>query len=134
MAFHVPEPSRVRSGPMASDPSCGNNGAFTLPSPEPGWLLLLICSDGTENPDKREWQWEHCSIQAARNNGSGQSRLPTWTEMHFVKETCWDDEDVVMQLHPRKSEYVNNHPHVLHLWRPKLVEIPTPPSILVGVR
>jgi len=54
--------------------------------------------------------------------------------MAYVKDLCWDDEDVVMQLHPRKSEYVNNHPHVLHLWRPRHEMIPTPPSILVGVR
>jgi hypothetical protein len=53
--------------------------------------------------------------------------------MAYVKDLCWDAEDVVMQLHPRKSEYVNNHPHVLHLWRPVDVEIPTPPSIFVGV-
>ena len=54
--------------------------------------------------------------------------------MSYVKRLCWDAEDVVVQFHPRESEYVNCHPHVLHLWRPKHVEIPTPPSILVGPR
>jgi hypothetical protein len=52
--------------------------------------------------------------------------------MNYVKRICWDGEDVVMQLHPRESEYVNCHPHVLHLWRHRTREIPTPPSILVG--
>jgi hypothetical protein len=60
-------------------------------------------------------------------------RTPTWREMSYVKDLCWDGEDVVMQLHPKRSEYVNNHPHVLHLWRPVDAEIPTPPSIFVGV-
>lgn len=49
-----------------------------------------------------------------------------------VKDVCWDDEDVVMQLHPRRSQYVNMHPHTLHLWRPLEASIPEPPSILVG--
>ena len=51
--------------------------------------------------------------------------------MCHVKDLCWDAEDVVMQLHPRQSEYVNNHPHVLHLWRPKVQVIPTPPKAAV---
>ncbi|HEX3577551.1 MAG TPA: hypothetical protein VHY33_03220, partial [Thermoanaerobaculia bacterium] len=63
---------------------------------------------------------------------SNQMRTPTWREMVSVKNECWDDEDVVMQLHPKKSEYVNCHPYVLHLWRPRHAVIPTPPSILVG--
>jgi hypothetical protein len=54
--------------------------------------------------------------------------------MCYVKRLCWDAEDVVMQLHPRESEYVNQHPHTLHLWRPIDAVIPEPPSIFVGVR
>jgi len=53
--------------------------------------------------------------------------------MSWVKMLCWDPEDVVMQLHPRQSEYVNNHPNVLHLWRPVNEAIPTPPAIYVGI-
>jgi len=53
--------------------------------------------------------------------------------MAFVKDLCWDDDDVVMQLHPRKADYVNDHPHTLHLWRPIDREIPTPPTIFIGV-
>lgn len=122
--FHVPETSRDRTHPILGTTSAdGNNGAFYLPSPEPGWTLTLICSDGEG--------WEHASVHARRGT---KMRTPTWREMTFVKTTCWDDEDVVVQFHPRKSEYVNNHPHVLHLWRPLDATIPTPPSELVGVR
>lgn len=132
--FHVPERARNTDHPtLRSSRSDGNNGMFQLESPEPGWWLGLICSDGSEAPTEPTWQWEHVSVQAYRGPRGRQIRTPTWREMAFVKDQCWDAEDVVMQLHPRRSEYVNNHPHVLHLWRPKLVDIPTPPPILVGV-
>jgi len=129
--FHVPELRRITDHPQLGTTSAdGNNGAFEIESPEPGWRLMLICSDGSGEPSLPPW--EHVSIHARRS--SGQMRTPSWKEMVYVEDLCWDDEDVVMQLHPRKSEYVNNHPHVLHLWRPVGVEIPTPPSIFVGIK
>lgn len=55
--------------------------------------------------------------------------------MHSVKELFWDDEDVVIQFHPKKSEYVNNHAGCLHLWQCiDGRDQPTPPSILVGIK
>lgn len=71
--------------------------------------------------------WEHVSI-------SLKNRCPNWREMCFVKDFFWDPHEVVMQLHPAKSEYVNMHPNCLHLWRPIGIDIPTPPSILVGFK
>ncbi|MBQ6053009.1 MAG: hypothetical protein IJL30_06990 [Clostridia bacterium] len=44
------------------------------------------------------------------------------------------DDEVVVQYHPAKSEYVNNLPNCLHLWRPRQIAMPTPPSIMVGIR
>lgn len=35
------------------------------------------------------------------------------------------------QFHPPESEYVNNHPSCLHLWRKIGSEFETPPKILV---
>jgi len=43
-------------------------------------------------------------------------------------------DDVVMQLHPARSDYVNNHNFCLHLWRPQGQTIPTPPVKLLGTR
>lgn len=129
MSFHPPEDARIRRGRLGSDDTYGHNGAFGLPSPEPGWTLFFICSDGSENPDVDAWQWEHVSVHAVRG---ARDRTPTWKEMAFVKSVCWDDEDVVVQFHPRRSEYVNLHPCTLHLWRPRLATIPTPPPELVG--
>lgn len=134
--FHVPERHRVPTKLVAS----GNNGAFLVESSEPGWRLYLVCSDSSE-PIAKDLglpRWEHVSVQAIRVVGPGQagvkSRIPTWKEMCHVKDLCWDAEDVVMQLHPRRSEYVNNHPNVLHLWRPLDAVIPEPPSIYVGIK
>jgi len=136
MPFHVPEASRVRNiGPptLWSDDTYGNNGCFLLPSPEPGWCLFTIASDGLD--DSELGGWEHVSVQATRASApTAVGRVPTWKEMAFLKDVFWDAEDVVMQLHPRRSQYVNNHPNVLHLWRPLRDAIPEPPAILVGVR
>lgn len=135
--FHVPELSRITTGVMSSNVTYGNNGAFLLKSCVDGWLLLCLVSDGTRAaadgvnadllPDAADW--EHVSVSASNRK---RSRVPCWDEMCQVKKLFWDDEDVVMQLHPRASEYVNQHPNVLHLWRSKTRPIPEPPAILVG--
>jgi hypothetical protein len=88
--------------------------------------LWIIASDGDE-PDAHGW--EHVSVHAF--NGS-RSRTPSWKEMCAVKDTFWEAEDVVMQLHPRRSQYINQHPHTLHLWRSQTHPIPEPPMNLVG--
>lgn len=123
--FHVPEAARFidPDHSMGSTVRDGNNGAFEIPSPEPGWSLSFIASDGGG--------WEHVSVRAVNDR---RSRIPTWREMTVVKECCWDDDDTVMQLHPPRRDYINCHPHVLHLWRPIGREIPMPPSEFVGPR
>jgi len=131
MSFHVPEASRVTDGPMGTRPDEGQYGAFYVPSPEPGWILAIIATDGADDATPEAVGWEHVSVNVIKGK---QSRCPSWKEMSFVKDLFWDAEDVVVQFHPRRSEYVNMHLNVLHLWRPTHVVIPTPPSILVGIR
>jgi len=122
--FHVPEKYRLVTGRMASNVNFGNNGAFVIPSPvSERRSMVIIASDGMG--------WEHVSVHGERGK---EEYTPYWDEMCFVKDLFWDEEDVVMQLHPRKSQYVNNHPNTLHLWRPIDKEIPTPLSILVGLK
>jgi hypothetical protein len=110
------EDGRVGSGPYGSDASYGFTGAFFVQGPC-GAELKIIASEGRG--------WEHVSV-------SLKNRCPNWPEMSFVKGLFWDDEEAVMQLHPPKSDYVNCHPYCLHLWKPLGVEIPLPPSIMVG--
>ena len=127
MTFHVPNVYRVRVGKLASTSSYGNNGAFIIPSSLKDRTLCVIVSDGAG--------WEHVSGHAEKKmRGRIESVMPFWDEMCFLKDVFWDLEDVVMQLHPRESEYVNFYKTSLHLWRPIGKEIPTPPSILVGPR
>lgn len=122
--FHVPTTGRNTTHPwLATDARDGNNGAFDVDSPEPGWRLMLLCSDGGG--------WEHVSIHAYRESTGGQ-RTPNWREMAYIKRLCWDANDVAMQIYPKESDYVNCHPHTLHWWRPIGVEIPTPPPEFVG--
>ena len=92
-----------------------SNGAFVL-SVSPRRAILCLASS-----DKG---WEHVSA-------SLQTRCPTWDEMKRIKEMFFLPEEVVMQLHPAKSSYVNNNPNVLHLWRPTLMAIPLPPVSFV---
>jgi hypothetical protein len=128
--FHVPEAGRVTEHLlMGSDSSYGNNGAFQIPSPEPGWTLFLICSDGKDADALGDLaHWEHVSVSARRTS---QIRIPTWKEMCHVKRLCWDAEDVVVQFHPAESQYVNVHPSVLHLWKWTQGTFPLPPLVAV---
>lgn len=130
MSFHVPNEFRIRKGAFGSDETFGNNGAFFVPNRaartrglstrEHGSVpLKVIASDGEG--------WEHVSVSLP-------TRCPTWAEMAFIKSVFWDADDCVVQFHPPESEYVNNHPFCLHLWRPTGHQIPTPPSLLVGFK
>ena len=56
---------------------------------------------------------------------------PTWDEMCAIKDMFFGEDERVMQFHPPKSEYINNHPYCLHLWKPVDTEIPHPPMICV---
>jgi hypothetical protein len=115
------ENGRILNGEYRSLPgaSCG---AFSIQGPC-GMILNIIASDA-EDPIVQGW--EHVSVSG--------KRCPNWQEMTFVKSLFWDEEEVVVQFHPRKSEYVSYHPTCLHLWgRPDGI-IPTPPVDLVGPR
>jgi len=107
----------VKTGMFGSEASYGNNGYFIIPFES--YELVVIASDGEG--------WEHVSV-------SLRNRTPNWREMCFIKSLFWDDQDCVIQYHPPASEYVNNHDHCLHLWKPINQEIPVPPSILVGFK
>lgn len=74
--------------------------------------------------------WEHVSMD-------GRNRMPTWDEMCQLKDIFFTEDECCVQYHPPKSEYVNNIPYCLHIWKP--IEkfsgaLPMPPSILVGVK
>lgn len=73
--------------------------------------------------------WEHISVCPLKR-----SYTPSWDDMCALKDMFFYDDEVVVQYHPAKSEYVNNLSNCLHLWRPIKAELPTPPSIMVGIK
>lgn len=115
MSFQVPEKFRITTGLLGSDSSYGNNGAFWVKTKK--HVFTVIASD--------QMGWEHVSVSLP-------ARCPTWEEMCFIKSLFWSEDDCVIQYHPPKSDYVNNHPYCLHLWRPIEQSLPTPPSFMVG--
>ena len=74
--------------------------------------------------------WDHVSID-------GKKRMPTWDEMCQLKDMLFKEDECCVQYHPPKSEYVNNIPYGLHIWKPIAQYsgvLPIPPSLLVGIK
>lgn len=112
--MRFPEVYRVRRGVLAShtgDPG----GAFMIPHGSHELGVIAASGDG----------WEHVSVSLP-------NRCPNWLEMCAVKALFWMPEDCVMQLHPPESEYIDQHPYCLHMWRPLEAELPRPPAYMVG--
>ena len=109
-----------KTHPVLGDSEAGENYGY-FEARLPSAVLRIIASDGTVCGS----EWEHVSVSLAH-------RCPTWEEMVFVKELFWSDDETVLQFHPKKSEYVNTHPFVLHLWRRRGVNVQLPPRDLVG--
>jgi hypothetical protein len=121
----VQEQYRIKDGPFATDTYDGNNGLFLIPYSSGSWFFQCIVSDGMG--------WEHVSV-TLRYKNSHKYEMPDWNQMCYIKDIFWDETDTVIQYHPAKSEYINNHPYVLHLWRPTDKELPIPDSIMVGIK
>lgn len=86
-----------------------------------GKSFFVIASDGGG--------WEHVSVSPCNKK---RKVCPTWEEMCAIKDLFFDPEERVVQFHPSRSEYVNDHPYCLHLWRWKEGDFPHPPMIFVG--
>lgn len=123
----------------------GPNGAFAIPlraiypparSSYKGRKEIASCIayDGVsyaEHAPADALGWEHVSV-CIRGPG-GLSRTPSWDEMDAVCRVFWGENEPVFQFHPPRAERVNNHPNVLHLWRPVAGTVDRPPASLVGI-
>ena len=96
-----------------------DGGIWEYKSPLDGATMYVIASIGMG--------WDHVSV--SRSN-----RCPNWPEMCFIKDIFFEEDEVVVQYHPKKEEYINNLEYCLHMWKPQGIEIPRPPSILVGIK
>jgi len=65
-----------------------------------------------------ECGWEHVSVSPKHKFS-----IPTWDDMCVLKDIFFYDEEVVYQIHPAKSQYVNIVDNCLHLWKPKDIDL-----------
>ena len=118
------EEARITSGAGSYNSSRedGMNGAFLFIHGSK--RLACIASD--------QGGWEHVSVT---DQTTRRSHLicPIWQDMTFIKRRFWDDEETVVEFHVPMSEWINEHPGCLHLWKPVGVEIPRPPALFVGL-
>lgn len=133
MKSNPPEEYRELAGQFGTNSSYGMNGCFKVPLHrilDLGHKVFANCivSDGTNEDGTPFIDWEHVSVHVV---DFGKMRIPTWAEMCAIKNIFWDEDECVVQYHPRKSDYVNIHPHVLHLWKLKSAPFPRPPQICV---
>ncbi len=63
-----------------------------------------------------EGKWEHVSFAPYSR------QLPKWESMCELKDIFWNDTETVIQMHPRKVDYVNLKDNCLHLWRMQELE------------
>ena len=59
--------------------------------------------------------WEHVSMHMEGDNGYIK-RTPNNEEMQFLRNLFFYENDIVVEFHPKKEDYINNHGYVLHLW------------------
>lgn len=116
-AFEFPNRYRIQPPGYPLTRTIDSFGAFDIPSPIGNYKLGVIVSDGEG--------WDHVSVSLS-------NRCPNWPEMCHIKSLFFRDDEVVVQYHPAKKDYVNFHPHCLHLWRWQGGEFPKPEMWMVG--
>lgn len=93
------------------------NGYFYDPVSQKRYYVIFTSSLG----------WEHASV-------SQPNKTPTWDVMCRVKDLFWAGDECCIEYHPKEEDYINMHEHCLHIWKPIGVELPMPPSIMVGLK
>lgn len=90
------------------------NGVALIPGPR---RHLRVIFSGGDN-------WDHVSV-------STPGQPPTWEEMCFIKDLFFESEECVVQFHPPRSVYKNQHRSCLHMWRWQGGSFPMPDLGLV---
>lgn len=108
-------------------------GNFILKSPFGSYLFIMsskACDETWKEVGLPLPSFDHVSVSVG--GADKQKRLPTWDEMNWVKDLFWDAEETAVQYHPKKSEYVNFNPWVLHLWSIPSEPYRLPPIETIG--
>lgn len=83
-----------------------------------GFIKLTDAGTCTVVWNDNEEGWEHVSLSPKKK-----SKIPTWNDMCQLKDIFFNDDEEVLQLHPKKRNYVNLKDNCLHLWKPKGIDI-----------
>lgn len=75
-----------------------------------------------------EGGWDHVSVSPCSKS---RKSCPTWEEMCAIKDMFFSKEEEAVEYHPKESQYVNNYEYCLHIWRPTVEKLPTPPKYFV---
>lgn len=124
------ERGRIANAMNAGVPQLSPWGQFALMSPFDSYLIVVASVGHVEDWEQMGFQgppFDHVSVSVLREN-----RCPTWEEMCWVKDQFFEPEELVLQYHPPKSEYVSFHRYCLHLWKPVGVTIPLPPTLTIA--
>lgn len=110
-----------REHPMGFKHKTGDPfGFFMVPIKMNGPVMAVQISPAVD-----QYEFDHVSVSLPH-------RTPTWDEMCKVKDLFFEDEDVVVQFHPAKSQFVNFAKNCLHMWRWAKGKLPTPQAFEVG--
>ncbi len=95
-------------------------GYFESPK---GWFATYFPSVGCVPTHFTVMQgWEHAFLDLELLK-----RTPTWGEMNILKKFYWENTESVIQIHPKRSEYVNWNEYRLHLWKLHNTDFELPP-------
>lgn len=122
--MRFPEQFRAQCAHLPDTAAGDPYGYFYIPARHAnGRALQIIASDGSEAEG-----WNHVSVSIPGRSDA----CPSWPEMCLVKDLFFEPEECVVQFHPPRSTYINNHPGCLHLWS-YTPGFPQPPKHLVGI-
>jgi hypothetical protein len=114
------EKGRITHGDYATERGA-RYGAFVLRHPSGVYLRVIAASgEGWEQMNLPLPAWEHVSVSTA-------NRPPTWEELCWVADLFFNPDEWLVQYRPGQADYVNEHPHTLHLWKPVGIDLPRPP-------
>ena len=101
---------------MASTEVDGWNGAFLVPLEGELWHVMIADGMG----------FRHLSVTNAQKKV-----VPSWNTMCRLRDLFFGDSSWVVQYHPPKDEYVNDHPFCLHLW--ESIDEPMPHPLIAMI-
>ncbi|MBR2909671.1 MAG: hypothetical protein IKC11_04925 [Clostridia bacterium] len=84
-----------------------------------GFFEMRTCGDYYSVVASTGAGWDHVSV-------SHRFFIPSHEVMSAVKEKFFNSDEVVIEIHPKRAEYINNHSRCLHLWRPTAQTMPVP--------